>query len=107
MKLGLFSQKNRNLSLLRKLGILEGISYLSLFGITMPLKYVYGLMLPNFIVGLAHGILFISYCLFTFIIFNQFNISKSKVILLIIASLLPFGTFITDRKILAPIELKK
>lgn len=104
--MNILKDKRKNLNILRKLGIFEGISYLSLFGITMPLKYIYGILLPNYIVGLTHGILFISYGLFTFIAFNQYNLSKKKVFLLVIGSLLPFGTFITDKKILAPLTLK-
>lgn len=50
-----------NMSLLKSFrytAILEGISYL-LFGLTMPLKYMYDILEPNFYVGMAHGLLFI------------------------------------------------
>lgn len=97
--------KNRetNLKILRILGIIEGISYLTLFGITMPLKYLMDMPEPNYIVGLLHGILFVAYVFWVFIIYKQYNLSIKKSLLLLISSLLPFGTFITDTKILKPL----
>jgi integral membrane protein len=84
---------------LRLLAILEGISYLS-FGLTMPLKYIWDVTEPNFIVGIAHGVLFIAYCLW--VIMNHFvqkwNLRTTSILL--IASLIPFMTFWADRKIL-------
>ena len=46
--------------LLRIIAWSEGISFL-LFGISMPLKYVYDIPQPNYFIGMAHGILFIVY----------------------------------------------
>lgn len=84
---------------LRLLAILEGISYLS-FGLTMPLKYIWDITEPNFIVGIAHGVLFIAYCLW--VVMNHYvqkwNIRTTGILL--IASLIPFMTFWADRKIL-------
>lgn len=88
------------------MGIFEGISYLALFGITMPLKYMYDMPTPNYVVGLIHGILFVSYFFWTFIVYNQYMLTKKKSILLLISSLLPFGTFVTDAKILKPLAIK-
>ena len=52
------------------LAIAEGISYL-LFALTMPLKYMFEMPLPNKIVGMAHGILFILYCLWVILVYNE------------------------------------
>lgn len=49
------------------LAIAEGISYL-LFGLTMPLKYVYEVPEPNYFVGMAHGVLFILYCVWAVVV---------------------------------------
>ena len=49
------------LRVFRYIAILEGISYL-LFGVTMPLKYVYEIVEPNYYIGMAHGMLFLLYC---------------------------------------------
>lgn len=98
------SNKKTNLKILRRLGIIEGISYLTLFGITMPLKYMMGMKEPNYVVGLIHGLLFVSYVFWTFIIYNQYRIGIKKSLLLLLSSLLPFGTFVSDAKILKPLE---
>ena len=47
------------LSIFRKIAFLEGVSFL-LIGITMYMKYEMAMPKPNYIVGLAHGVLFIT-----------------------------------------------
>lgn len=90
------------LNRLRLLAILEGISYL-LLGITMPLKYMLGMKDPNFYVGMAHGWLFILYVIVSFqnIYLHKWSIKTSLLVLM--ASLIPFGTFVIDVKILRPL----
>jgi integral membrane protein len=87
------------LNLLKRVAILEGISYL-LFAITMPLKRYYGMLLPNKIVGMSHGILFISYVLLVLFLSSKKNWTIQEKILLYLASVLPFGTFYVEKKIL-------
>jgi integral membrane protein len=84
---------------LRILAILEGISYL-LLGLTMPLKYWYEMGMPNKIVGMIHGVLFIAYCIWVlrFAAKKKWNIMTTLICLA--ASLFPFATFIVDYKIL-------
>jgi integral membrane protein len=84
---------------LQLLAILEGISYIS-FGITMPLKYIYGLKGPNYVVGVLHGALFIGYCLWVIIAFQKQKISLQETFLLLLSSIVPFMTFWAERKIL-------
>lgn len=98
--------KYKNLERFRKVGILEGISYLMLFGVTMPLKYVFDMPLPNYIVGMAHGFLFVAYVFGVLVIKNQFGTSLRTNLILLLASLLPFGTFYTDKKYLKKLELQ-
>lgn len=93
-------KSNSLLKQLRILAILEGISYIS-FGLTMPLKYMMDIKGPNYIVGMAHGALFIAYCLW--VVLNHFSRKwtfKTTGILLF-ASLIPFMTFWADKKILS------
>lgn len=85
---------------LRLLAILEGISYL-LFAVTMPLKYVYDITQPNYYVGMAHGILFIGYIAFSLQCIYLFKWNFGKSLLVLAASLIPFGTFVADKKIFA------
>jgi len=83
----------------RIIAILEGISYL-LLGITMYLKYVEGNGLPNKVVGMIHGVLFILYVFYAYILYKEQNWSLSKFAIVLIASLIPFGTFYIDNKYL-------
>ncbi len=92
------NQKTR-LSILKIVAILEGISYL-LFAITVPLKKIYHYHWPNKIVGMTHGILFILYMLLVFINSKTQTWSWKTKVLLYIASIIPFGTFIAEKKIL-------
>lgn len=83
---------------LRILAIAEGISYL-LFALTMPIKYMLHNPLPNKIVGMAHGVLFIAYCFWVILVAFEKKWNFSTTLLAGFASLLPFGTFIADSKI--------
>jgi len=80
----------------RIIAFAEGCSYL-LFGLTMPLKYGLGMLLPNFIVGSIHGALFITYVVLLFLVARANQWSLTKVALAFAASLIPFGTFYADK----------
>jgi integral membrane protein len=84
---------------LQLLAILEGISYIS-FGLTMPLKYVYGIKEPNYVVGVAHGALFMAYVAWVMIVHFDRKMPYSKTMLLLVASLVPFMTFWAEKRIL-------
>ena len=88
------------LKLFRATAILEGISYLALFGITMPLKYWAEILEPNKVVGYAHGVLFIAYVVLAIVFCWERKWSIKRFIVLFLASLLPFGTFYADKKYL-------
>ncbi|RCR70755.1 DUF3817 domain-containing protein [Larkinella punicea] len=81
------------LSRFRFIGILEGISYLVLLGIAMPLKYWAGWPLAVKYVGWAHGVLFIAYLIALIAVAFDRRWSFVRVIVAFIASLVPFGTF--------------
>ncbi|GAB5415921.1 MAG: DUF3817 domain-containing protein [Crocinitomicaceae bacterium] len=83
---------------LRILAILEGISYLML-AITVPLKYWYDMGTPNKIVGMAHGVLFIAYCVWVVVYGRDAKWKLSTIAWSLLASILPFGTFVADAKI--------
>ncbi|WZY00076.1 DUF3817 domain-containing protein [Bacillus sp. FSL W7-1360] len=83
---------------------IEGISFLLLLFIAMPLKYFADM--PNMvtIVGMAHGILFVSYMLFVATFFFNKTWTFKTALLATIASILPFGPFILDKKWLSHAE---
>lgn len=84
--------------MIRKVGISEGFSYLA-FALTMPLKYSLGIPLPNKIVGLLHGILFVIYSIITLLGFKYTSWKFKTVFIVFIASFIPFGTFVADKYI--------
>jgi integral membrane protein len=84
---------------LRLLAFIEGVSFLLILFITMPLKYFLQMPLPNKIVGMAHGVLFIAYILFVLIVKFEKNWGLKKTFLALLASIVPFGTFWADAKL--------
>ncbi len=92
------------LTTFRIAAILEGISYLALFAITMPLKYWAEMPQPNKWVGYAHGFLFIAYVILAIVFWMEKKWSIKRLIVLIGASLLPFATFYVDKKYLKPAQ---
>jgi len=90
------------LKLFRATAILEGISYLALFGVTMPLKYWAEIPGPNKLVGYAHGVLFIAFITLTVIVGFQNKWGIRKLLIFGAASLLPFATFYVEEKYLRP-----
>ncbi len=82
------------------LAILEGMSYLLIIFVTMPLKYYFGMLIPNKIIGLLHGILFIAYIYFAFIVAREKKWQMSQLLIVLAASVIPFATFWVDFKFL-------
>ena len=83
----------------RLIAILEGISYLLLLGIGMPLKYIAHIIIVIKIMGWMHGLLFIAYILTLMRVTFANKWSFIKALVAFIASLLPFGTFVLDKKL--------
>ncbi|NJM37673.1 MAG: DUF3817 domain-containing protein [Akkermansiaceae bacterium] len=86
---------------LRLLGKMEGVSFLLLMGIAMPLKYFANLPAAVKYTGWTHGLLFIFYCLAILLALTNGKISFSKSILAFLAAFIPFGPFLIDGKIAA------
>lgn len=84
---------------LRFVGIAEGISFLILLLVAMPLKYFAGLPLAVKIVGWAHGILFMLYIVLVLAAIRAMKWSVMDVLIAWAASLVPTGTFFLDRSL--------
>lgn len=82
----------------RLVAILEGISFLALLGIGMPLKYFAGMPLAVKYMGWAHGLLFIGYIVLAIPLFTRLKWPMERIYGVGIASLLPFGTFVLERR---------
>ena len=87
---------------LRTIAFFEGLSLLLLLFVAMPLKYIYNkpLMVEN--VGMVHGILFMIYVAYTLYVHFSRNWDFKRITWKVLAaSVLPFGTFYIDSKILS------
>ena len=85
----------------RLIAFLEGVSYISLLLLAVPVKYLLNEAFYVKILGMPHGILFIIYILFSIIAKIKYNWSFRKFLVISIASLIPFGTFYIDKKYLS------
>ena len=90
---------NKKLSWLRKAGIAEGISFLVLLGIAMPLKYFFDQPMAVTIVGWAHGVLFVVFIFLAWEFKTDRNKKMSWFATAFAAALLPAGTFFLDKKL--------
>ena len=88
-----------SLNLFRKIALAEGISYLVLLFIAMPLKYFADLPDAVKYTGWVHGLLFVLYIILLINAKFDANWGFKKVFIAFIASLLPFGTFILDKSL--------
>jgi integral membrane protein len=89
----------RSLNRLRTVGVLEGVSFLVLLGIAMPLKYLAGMPGAVRIVGLIHGLLFIVFGALVIDNARTLGWPLSRVAAAFAAAVLPFGTFVLDRRL--------
>ncbi|HEU5166018.1 MAG TPA: DUF3817 domain-containing protein [Chitinophagaceae bacterium] len=89
----------KKLSWLRKAGIAEGISFLVLLGIAMPLKYVFHQPIAVKIFGWAHGILFTSFLFLAWEVKTDRNKSLKWFATAFLAAIIPTGTFLFDKKL--------
>ncbi|MET7254137.1 DUF3817 domain-containing protein [Dyadobacter jiangsuensis] len=83
---------------LRIIAFLEGISFILLVGVAMPLKYFAGIPQAVRIVGMAHGVLFILFVLLLIQVATEKSWSFKKSALSFLSSLVPFGTFYADSR---------
>jgi integral membrane protein len=84
---------------LRAVALLEGISFVVLLFIAMPLKYLAGMPLAVKVTGWAHGLLFVLFILALAEAAAAHRWSLVRVVGAFIASLLPFGTFVLDARL--------
>lgn len=83
----------------RLIGLIEGISYLLLLFVAMPIKYMLGDPSYVKVIGMAHGILFMLFVILQIQSALKYNFSFKENIIYFSASLIPFGTFFTDSRL--------
>lgn len=90
---------SRKLSWLRKTGIAEGISFLVLLGIAMPIKYLLKEPMAVTVVGWLHGVLFVAFLFLAWEYKTDRNKSMKWFATAFLASIVPTGTFFFDKKL--------
>jgi integral membrane protein len=84
---------------LRAIGLIEGISFLLLIGVAMPLKYLAGMPLAVTLAGWLHGLLFMAFCVALTQAHQEAQWGSVRSLAFLIAALLPFGPFLIDRRL--------
>lgn len=88
-----------SITILRKVGLLEGVSLLVLLFIAMPLKYIWQQPAAVKVAGWIHGALFVLFTLLVLWVYNQKSWPFKKLVWAMVAAFLPFGTFVFDRQL--------
>jgi len=94
LKIGAYMSELEKFRLINKI---EGYSFLILVFIAMPLKYSMGYPIATKIAGSIHGILFIAFVYQLLKARKSAPLSAKETVIFFIASLIPFGSFYSDR----------
>jgi integral membrane protein len=95
-----------HLGRLRIIGFLEGISFILLVGVAMPLKYIWGFQHATWDIGMIHGVLFIGYVIAVVPVKFALKWNFKTTFLVLLASLLPFGTFVAEYKLFRTYDMQ-
>jgi integral membrane protein len=86
------------IKILRVISYLEGISYILLLFIAVPIKYYANDPYLVKLLGMPHGLLFVAFVILSLVNSKKYNWSFIKTIVVLISSIIPFGTFYVDYK---------
>ena len=89
--------KKTSLEKFRLINFIEGMSFILLVFVAMPLKYIFMYPITTKIAGMIHGILFIIFLALLSEAIKKCKFGTKFSVLLFVASLIPFGTFYTDK----------
>jgi integral membrane protein len=84
---------------------IEGISFLILLFIAMPLKHMFGYPMATKIVGMAHGILVFAFIYQIIEAKKEAGLTAKEIAIYSILSLIPFGSFYTDKELAKKITM--
>ena len=79
---------------------LEGVSYILLLFIAVPVKYWGGNEHWVKLLGMPHGILFMAYIVLAYLLKDKRHWNKTEFFIVLVASVIPFCTFYLDKKFL-------
>lgn len=86
------------ISIFRLVAFLEGLSYILLLLVAVPIKYSSGEAFFVKMLGMPHGILFVLYIAIALVLRIDNQWIKNNFFAVLIASVIPFGTFVVDFK---------
>lgn len=82
----------------RKVAFAEGVSFLVLLAIAMPLKYFAGMPMAVTVVGGLHGLLFVGFMILAYLVKEEHKKNIGWMAKAFLASIIPFGTFVMDKE---------
>ena len=88
----------KTFSWFRKIAFAEGVSFLVLLLIAMPLKYFANLPMAVTVVGGLHGALFVAFIILAYLVKEEYKKNFGWMIKAFLASIIPFGTFVMDKE---------
>ncbi|HLV40153.1 DUF3817 domain-containing protein [Xanthomarina sp.] len=91
------------LNTFRIIALLEGVSYLLLLFLAVPIKYFGNDPQYVKLLGMPHGLLFVAYVILAFIIGSKLKWKTKTLLFVLAASVIPFGTFYVDKAYLKPV----
>lgn len=104
MARGIFAPKTTNMlsliNIFRIVALLEGISYILLLGIAVPIKYLADNPTYVKLLGMPHGLLFIAYIILAVMVGSKLKWPNKTLYAVLAASVIPFGTFVVNKKYL-------
>ncbi|WP_298535265.1 DUF3817 domain-containing protein [uncultured Algibacter sp.] len=84
-------------NIFRIVALLEGVSYILLLFIATPIKYLANDPQYVKLLGMPHGLLFIAYIALAIILKNDYQWNTKQFLTVLLASIIPFGTFYIDK----------
>lgn len=90
----------------RKTALIEGVSYLILLFIAMPLKYIFNISEAVKYFGWIHGVLFLVFAVILLAAAIKYKWTLKRIAIYLIGSVLPFVPFYLDKSLKKEYENK-
>lgn len=103
----IFFRFDSTINRLRSIGFWEALSYLLLLIVAMPLKYLWHLEIAVQVMGMLHGLFWMAYIGLAMLGQHEGYWTLRTTLLLFVASLIPFGPFVADARLIRPLQAKK
>lgn len=85
------------INIFKIISLLEGISYILLLFVAVPIKYLQGNAEYVRMLGMPHGVLFVAYIIIAIMLKFELKWSYKTFSIVCLLSILPFGTFFVGK----------